>query len=140
MKLGIEIVRDLKVIHDGIEHFIHFAWGCKQTDSLQAVNHVHFSLTTPLTSRIEWRSVLPLRISQLLNGVGGFNRDGTEFCLTLLTREIVAPEASLSFEPQVATNWCIFEIQFLCEDVRRQPQARLDICTPAVKVTVVTSS
>src|SRR4029077_7067004 len=102
MKFRVDIIRKLKVVHNSVEHLVYFAWRCQQADTLQPINHVHFSLATPLTSRIKGRAVLSLCIGLLLNGSQGFNGDGAEFCLTMLTGEIVAPEAGLSLEAQVA--------------------------------------
>src|ERR1700678_504843 len=133
-RLNVEVVGDLKIVHDRLENLVHFSWRGQQTSALQTIQDVDFGRMLPLARRFDGRTILRGR-HRLIVDRGRFDRHFGEFFLTSYVLQVVAPQTGLGLEANVAAQK-ILQVGFLAVNVRRKPQAGLNVQAPAVEVQV----
>src|SRR5207244_7628766 len=101
---------------------------------LQPLQRVILGLFLPLTLALERGKVV--RRVRVPNRLRRIHQDLGQLLLLLRTRQLVTPQPRLRPHPEQVT--ADLEIRLLTVDVNRQPQARLQVLTPAVLVRLET--
>ena len=94
--LNVEVVRDHHVVDDGLQNLVDFAFRSEQSDLLQPVDDVQFSLAFPLALRFDRRGILSL-LALVLNGLRSIDRDLGELGVAPQIFQVISPEPRLRF-------------------------------------------
>ena len=138
-RLDVQVVGDLQIIHNRLQHLGDFSVRSKNSGALHAIQDVVFRLPFPLVLAVNRDDFVGAESAVIGNIFGGrFHLHAGEFGLLSGMLQVITPEPGLAFHLELAHE-CILGIRFFGVNIGRQPQPRLQVHAPTVKMEVEVS-
>ncbi len=99
--IDVDVVGDLQVVDDGLQHLVHFALRRHQANALEAIDDVVLGLTVPGALRLNRRKVI--------GGLGvvvdrSLHENLAQLFFLRRAAQVIAPQAGLRFEVQLLAD------------------------------------